>query len=328
MPLCSATCKDGGACRFKAKPGHSVCGKHIAQDQEVAVVLCGHRMTNGRPCTTPRAEGHDLCTRHQRLVDRRERQRRVEEVMFAAIDALWTENDPDLARQRLFRGCAEELIPLDTVYEMTQILEEDIADWRALHALPPTAQPQSDLHRLSLDGQNVHTREVTIQTNDAMALLIGADVPTGQNTMAEITAAWGDKPKARLKRTVKDMGLWYKAESCRTDDDRLYKRALDGLWATIRESTHKTELIQRLWEEAEESVKMCCDGHLSRLCNVLVGFDEVFKPEIPVGLLLQQKMAVIAAKEIAVEYKVGEAWAVFEDLKIPRDQRLDWLEAF
>jgi hypothetical protein len=161
-----------------------------------------------------------------------------------------------------------------------------------------------------------------------MALLIGADVPTDQKTIAEITAAWSDKPKLRVKKTVKDMTHWYKTQSCREDDDQLYKRALDGLWATIRESTYKTELIQRLWEEADESVQMCCDGHLSRLCNVLVGFDEAFKPEIPVGLLLQQKMAAIAEKEIAVEYKVGEAWAVFEELKIPRDQRLDWLEAF
>jgi len=328
MPTCSATCKDGGACHFKARPGHSVCGKHMTQDREVVVVLCGHRMTNGRPCTNPRAEGHELCTRHQRLVERQQRRRRVQEVVFAALDALWTDNDPVLARQRLFAGLDDGHMDQEAYDASLEILEEDLTLWHALHVMPPNVEPKSDIHRLSLDGQNVHTKEVAGQTNDAMALLIGTDVPGDQNTMKEIAVAWGNKSKTRLKKAVKDMSRWYETESCRADNDQLYKRALDGLWANIRASKFKAELIQRLWEEAEESIAMCCEGHLSRLCNVLVGFDEAFKPEIPVGLLLQQKMAAIAEKEISVEHKVGEAWAVFEELKIPRDQRLDWLEAF
>jgi hypothetical protein len=73
---------------------------------------------------------------------------------------------------------------------------------------------------------------------------------------------------------------------------------------------------------------MCCDGHINRLVNVMSGFDEQFAPEVPVGERLQQRIGLIAGKDIAVEHKVGEAWAVFEELKIPMDERMPWLEAF
>jgi hypothetical protein len=61
---------------------------------------------------------------------------------------------------------------------------------------------------------------------------------------------------------------------------------------------------------------------------VLVGFDDAFVAPVPVGEILQQKIAVIAAKDVSVEHKVGEAWRVFEELKIPMAERMPWLEAF
>jgi hypothetical protein len=261
-------------------------------------------------------------------MERRRLNELIREIDFAAMDALWTDGDVALARARLAAGFAEHVIPEDRMDNAVRRLEEDIALWQLLHQMPRNVKPVSDLHRLALDGQNVHTKEVAGQTNDAVTLLIGTDIATDQETLEEIAAVWSDKPKAGLRVVLKDMGRWYKTATCRVDDDWLYKRALDGLWATIRVSKFKTDLVQRLWEEAEESLGMCCEGHISRVCNVLVGFDEAFKPEIPVGLLLQQKMAAIAAKDITVERKVGEAWVVFEELNIPREQRLDWLDAF
>lgn len=291
-------------------------------------------MTNGRPCTKPRAEGHELCTRHYRIEDRRERRRRVEEIIFAALDALWTDNDPILARQRLDAGRRDGVMSQEAYDASLEILEEDLAVWNALHVLPANVQPRSDLHRLALDGQNIHTKEVSKQTTDALKFLLDTplesdDVPT----LAHIHWQWCDKPyipsgQKTLRAVMKDMHQWYAVASCREENDWLYKRAIDGLWARIKDSPMKDELLQRLWEEAYESLKMCCDGHISRLCNVLVGFDDAFTPQVSVGELLQQKMSAIAAKDIAVEYKVGEAWTVFEELQIPRDQRLDWLEAF
>jgi hypothetical protein len=324
--LCSATCKDGGACHYKAKTGHAVCGKHMAQDRVVVVVMCGHRMTNGAACTHVRANGYELCARHQRVVERRAEILNARLVFGEALDALWTDSNPELAVQRLNDALMGGRIDEERYTGLAEMLDEELVFWGQLHVLPEGVAVKSDLHRLSLDAQNVHTKEVNALTNDSLALLLSTDVSPDQNTLADLNELWANKKG--FKSVKKDMLRWYETATCREDNDRLYKRTLDGLWANIKMSKFKNDLLERLWEECFESVKMCCDGHISRLCNVLVGFDDAFKPEIPIGVLLQQKMSAIAAKDVRVEYKVGEAWAVFEELNIPRDQRLDWLEAF
>jgi hypothetical protein len=85
--------------------------------------------------------------------------------------------------------------------------------------------------------------------------------------------------------------------------------------------------VKRLWEECEEAVGMCCEGHLARLANVLVGFDEAFKPPVPVGEILQQKMADIAQMKLSPKLKLQKAIAVMDELAIPIADRAPWLEA-
>ena len=334
MPSCSATCKNGGACHHNAKPGHSVCGKHMTQDQGVIVVLCGHTMTNGNQCTNPRGEGLTLCVRHHRMQERRERRRRIEEVMFAALDALWTDGDVELARQRVLAGLTEGRIDQERFEILTEVIEEEIAVWEHLHAIPQAVVPRSDLHRLALDAQSVHTKEVSKQTNETLKMLLETPIESSMlSALSRIHSAWCDTPRTpsdtkTFSAILKDMTRWYAVPSCREENDWLYKRALDGLWERIQVSPAKEELLTRLWEEAYESLKMCCDGHISRLCNVLVGFDDAVKPQVSIGELLQQKMAAIAEKDISVERKVGEAWLVFEELGTPREQRVEWIGAF
>ena len=72
---------------------------------------------------------------------------------------------------------------------------------------------------------------------------------------------------------------------------------------------------------------MCCEGHLARLTNVLVGFDEDIPAPVAVGEILQQKIAAIAALDVRVEEKVGQAWVVFVELNIPMEERMAWLDA-
>lgn len=200
--------------------------------------------------------------------------------------------------------------------------------WYRRERIEATAKATTDLQRLALDNQNVHTKEVNQQTSDAQKYLLETSVPNGQMTVDEIWSAWSGKDTKQRKKVVKDIEKWYETADCVKQNDWLYKRMLDGLWARIKVHKEKDELLQRLWEEASESVKMCCQGHLSRLANVLVGFTDEVKAEIPVGEILQNKIALIAGLDVSVEHKVGEAWAVFEELNIPMEERQTWIEAF
>jgi hypothetical protein len=189
----------------------------------------------------------------------------------------------------------------------------------------------NELGHLANDHQNVHTAQVSAQTRRAMDVLLAIPLPAVITTTYNILEHYLPRVHAQgtsALRSYQDVLAWYERESCVAQNDYLYRNLLDGCVAYINASPHKNELWNRLLEEIDESVGMCCMGHLTRLCNVFTGFDDRFAPPVPVGELLQQKMAAIAAKDIETYQKVEEANAVFDELHVPEDQREAWLEAF
>ena len=331
MPQCSAICKDGGACHHNAKPGHSVCGKHTSQAKPVFVVICGKRMADGTKCKCPRGVGLKLCKRHHTAEVKRARKKQLEDLFHEARFLLWEGLMP---ANEWLNYYTERLGAINaTPQEVTRwwpVADDELEWYLELHPQPGMGvdPPKTDLEALSRDNQNVHTRAVNKQTADGVTALLETAVAVGQDTLGEIKGAWETRPSATRKSVLKDMSRWYKTATCREDDDYLYQRLLDGLWTRIKLSKHKDDLIQRLWEEADESRSMCCEGHISRLCNVLVGYDETFKAPVSAGEMLQQRIAAIAGEDISIPYKVVKAWEVMEELQIPREQRMDWIEAF
>ena len=187
--------------------------------------------------------------------------------------------------------------------------------------------------RFAEDPQNVHRKEVSEQTNKATEFLMKVPLPDQRRdelwkvTVAVFLGFVGTNMKLFVS-VIADIERWVNTDSCRKANDHLYRELLYRLIMYIQKSEHREELLKRLWEECRESVGMCCEGHLSRLCNVLVGYVEGIDPPVSVGELLQQKMAAIASLDISVEEKVGKAWFVFEELAIPMDQREAWIGAF
>jgi hypothetical protein len=200
--------------------------------------------------------------------------------------------------------------------------------------LVPPPRP-AGLAALARDGQNVHTRVVVEQTNKGLEKLLQASSTGRQMRSPEWFAAkWLVRSYGNwnlVVRVVNDMQHWYGQAHCKEQNDWLYRKTLDGLYVTvqqIKDTETRTELYKRVFEECYESVAMCCEGHISRMCNVLVGFDETFAPPVPFGEILQNKMSAIAAMEIETEEKVKQATAFFNEFAVPETERAAWLEAF
>lgn len=190
--------------------------------------------------------------------------------------------------------------------------------------------PQQELGRLAHDKQNVHTRYVSEQTNETMNYLLKQGPQTWkayhQSTYQDVRNTINDLIKRDdVKRDVK---RWYNTATCREENDYLYRKCLIGLIEVIFKHPHREELLKRCGEEMVESVGMCCEGHISRLCNVLVGFDENVKQELSLGEQLQNKMAEIARKETSTEEKQEEARVVLRELGLPETEHQVWIEAF
>lgn len=271
---------------------------------------------NGHPCSKNATE-NGMCKLHNTIQNRRNEAHAADLVWFQIVDQIWTDGITTAAP--LVQVVHQSTLREEWKTRLIAEIYEELEFVRTVRGVP--TQTRSELHRLAEDTQNVHTGPVNKQTRQNEEILLSTPVPQNPKTMEEIVAIL-KKPKVSL-----DMLKWYTTKSCRTPDDYLYRRLLDALWVRIKASSDRDELVKRLIEEATESRKMCCEGHISRLCNVLVGFDDSFKPIVSTGELLQQKIAAIAEKDISVEYKVGEAWAVFEELGIPMDDRTAWVEA-
>lgn len=330
MAICQATTSAGRPCDCKARDGYITCGRHKNHEVGLLVLvhhLCGFEKADGTRCHKLPVEGDKLCKLHCTVFKRREQTRRRNILWGDALDLMWSPNPPQTFN--------EISAPIDDAYDRGWITYEASVDlllqlheewvWMRRERHVPAGKTTTDLQRIAFDAQNVHTKEVFQQMTTGMKFLLETPIPVGQDTLAEIETAWSGREK---KAVMKDIRTWYGTKFCVTENDWMYKRMLDGLWARIKSHKERTELTQRLWEESFESVGKCCQGHLSRLTNVMVGFTEEVKAEVPMGELLQQKIAAIAAKEIGVEFKVCEAWAVFEELKVPMEERDAWIEAF
>jgi hypothetical protein len=198
------------------------------------------------------------------------------------------------------------------------------------------AAAANPLARLAGDPQNVHTAPVSQQTNMAMEKLLETASKITRRYRAPdwLAAKWlvmSYGQWSTVRRVVDDMYVWYTRDSCRSQGDWLYRKALDGLYELIRtipnEETRQ-ELVKRAFEECSESVSMCCEGHLSRLCNVMVGFDDAFMPPVSTAEILQNKMGAISLMDISTEEKIEQAKKVLEELGVPSIEHEVWLEAF
>jgi hypothetical protein len=187
------------------------------------------------------------------------------------------------------------------------------------------------LGRLARDNQNVHTAAVSEQTNKCIETLMKIPIPATQNTMTEIRTEW-TKIYNRVavdERIYIDMNIWYTQPTCCKENDWMYKNVLDHLWAKIQAEPKKDvrrELVKRLQQECAESFQMCCIGHINRLTNVMVGFDEEFKPQLSKNEILQNKFAEIS-KILDETEKYVQATAILAELNVVGDEAGIWLDA-
>jgi hypothetical protein len=286
-------------------------------------------------CGKPAVNG--LCAYHERIEENRAEKKRIEEEQninyrhYRQVLGAYAWNNPDADIEVVWDHLLQEVNRNVIRRNHQRILFRVFVDMRARRqnfdgqfmARREVDPNKPELQQFAKDNQNVHRKVVTDNTNTQTDKLLEVTVPAEQDTLAEIRKLFG-----KSRKVMDDVEHWYALTMCRKEADCLYKQTLDGLWAMIKSSEHKEELSKRLKEELTESVGMCCEGHLSRLCNVLVGFDDAFTTVVSRGELLQKKMAEIAGLEVTTRTKKMRAKAVLRELAIPVAEHSAWLDAF
>ena len=197
---------------------------------------------------------------------------------------------------------------------------------------PAYRGPVINLGAMAEHGQSVHMKEIETTTKTGIALLQEMNIPQGQKTLREIEEAFSlvvDDKKA-VSKVIADMKSWGAKKTVMDTKKNIYRPTLRGLWAKIKtyDDDTKFELIQRLYEEASESLEMCADGHVARLVNVLVGFDDNFKLQISPMEYFQENIAKISENTVTpLEFKIDQVKRLMDDINMPEDQREAWISA-
>ena len=215
-------------------------------------------------------------------------------------------------------------------------LQLEARAWRManpVHVPPPAHQRDA---QLAADTQNVHTSEISKQMRDSIDILLAVEVPnTQKETVHEMRDSWRrmGKSEEEIRVVYQDVSGWWNKDFIFAANDRLYRRCMRGLWWTIKsyKGEVRAELEKRLWDECRDACvpyPVCTQGHMARLSNVMVGFDDAFVPPVPVGEILQQKMAAIAAMDVEYDKQIALAEEVLAELKVPEAEHKNWLAAF
>lgn len=269
---------------------------------------------------------HLILTPFYHRIEVEVQQNRATEEQMDAILIAWMENGALNARRM-------EIVRIRTDQAFAR---RNWVDQGIRLAGAPRFGPGQREAQLAADSQNVHTAEISAQMKDALKILLEVDVPaTQQDTLKEIALSWvqQDRPNAEITKVYADVVEWWNRPTIYKTGDKLYKKALRGLWWTIKnyKGELKKELEKRLWDELKDAAlpySVCTQGHLARLSNVMVGFGDAFVAAIPVGEILQQKMAAISEMDVPYEKQIELAEAVLAELKIPPEEHKNWLAAF
>jgi hypothetical protein len=192
--------------------------------------------------------------------------------------------------------------------------------------------PVPQLKDIASSEQSVHTTVVLKATNDGIGILSYMLIPDGQKTIREIYQSWTKascSDRIKIEDVIKDMKFWGSKPTVMHKTKNVYKDVLRGLWAKIKsyKGDLYDELIKRLWEECSESIGLCADGHVGRLVNVLMGFDENFKNNVSPMVYFQNNIALIADADIPMKFKIQQARKLMDEIEMPEAQRTDWLSA-
>jgi hypothetical protein len=226
----------------------------------------------------------------------------------------------------------EEDIWKDATFENVEIRMFSFLDiWEKKY--PASVPEKKELQKIAGDAQNVHTRVINRQTKQYMDIINSVIVPKDQKTIDEIVTAWlsvSEKSWSDIMPVYNDMIEWGKIDTIFSKGDYLYRKVLRSLWFLVKTHTGDTykEILNRLWEECLESVNMCGQGHISRLANVLVGFDSKFIS--PQGIMerFRDQISEIASKDISIEAKISETILIMNEIEMPQEERQVWLDAF
>jgi len=180
-----------------------------------------------------------------------------------------------------------------------------------------------DLRAMAADTQSTHRRGVLSTTEAAIYRICERPIVAGQATMPEALAVVARKrPNAGSVMRMRDeLERDYNMVTC---FGFTYAKVLDHVWGILRSHEHRATLEDRFIQEMLEGRGMCNTGKMTRLINILAGFDDAVGDLMPSAELFRNRIALVSKQPMAE--RESAAKALFLEFAIPAEQQSAWLE--
>lgn len=180
-----------------------------------------------------------------------------------------------------------------------------------------------DLEEFSKDKQNIHTKPLVDIVLERATKLIELSKKSSYDEHVFFYLLSENNLSDKAKETMNS--YFYSEDSIYDLPKPTYRMVLQGLWVYINNKPYeiRNEMIERLKQELEDNVETCAQGNLSRLTNVLNGYDTMsITPEIS----LSDKMAQIS-KEKDPLIRKSKAIESLKKYKVSKDEYEAWMDA-
>jgi len=183
-----------------------------------------------------------------------------------------------------------------------------------------------NLQAFAQDAQSVHRSSVQNATHRAALALLERPYPEDQNTLEEIVTDFNDPTNVTFRndRVKERIIIEITNDYFNTEAFSLkYADVLDRVWLYIKTHVEKKELIRRLAQEVSEGYRMCTNGKMARLINVLQGYDETLESAKPRELF---QIQISQLMDRPLGEREAAALSLFIEFDIPAEERQVWLD--
>lgn len=234
----------------------------------------------------------------------------------------------DAKKQQAHEDLEAALAPILTPFHEWILLIPNEDRWKAAiqeRFLRRDPEGSIDLRGFAADPESVHRSSVQGMIEASLRIVFQYPVDPGVDAFSEFLCAFVDQGFVQrdlayaLAANLESLTIPLYQRTV------TYKEVFAHVWAYIRSSEHKQELVKRLVEELEDGLGTCPNGLLARLLNVLQGYEVALPSMTDKGSLLQNRMAMIAG--LPLEERLQEATKAFEELGVSKDEQGIWIES-
>lgn len=187
---------------------------------------------------------------------------------------------------------------------------------------------RNELAEFAADNQNVHTKRIVHGTKKTISGILGLspgiNLNANKRVYTEIIMNCPFNIRALLTFSER---YWHIQDDIYELGPGIYSKVTNAIWDFTCKSSHKEDICTIIASELNDSIGMCAQGALSRLCNVLSGYVEGIGDQRSTTEIVGDMFSALSKnKSTSLYSKLQDGTNILIDNDVPKGEWLAWLD--